>query len=127
MSDVRSGSCHCGAVRVTVPASAFGVIACHCSDCQQLHGNYFAMIAVPAADAQVTGEAHVRWYASSDVARRSFCDVCGSRIAKEPVGSGRLLFSVGLFGAETGLRIRKQVWEHAHPDWYTLPATEVAS
>ena len=36
MSDHLEGNCHCGAVRVSVPADAFGVVACHCGDCQKL-------------------------------------------------------------------------------------------
>ena len=121
MSDTRTGRCHCGAVTVTLTSAGFGVIACHCDDCQKLHGNYFAMIAVASDDVDFTGVEHIRWYNSSEKVRRSFCDVCGSRIAKEPVDSGRMLVSVGLFGNKTGLRIRKQVFETSKPDWYDLP------
>ncbi len=124
MTETRTGSCHCGAITVTVPIDAAGVIACHCDDCQKLHGNYFAMIAAPEAAVVLTGEAQHRWYVSSEKARRSFCAVCGSRVFKSANGSGRLLVSVGLFGPETGLRIRKQVFESAKPDWYDLPKTE---
>lgn len=121
MSEARTGRCHCGAVSVTVRGEAFGVIACHCDDCQKLHGNYFAMIGAPAADVDLDGGDALRWYDSSPAARRAFCGVCGSRVAKEPVGSGRMLVSVGLFGATTGLRLRKHVWEASKPDWYDLP------
>jgi hypothetical protein len=119
-----SGRCHCGAITVTVPDGAFGVVACHCDDCQRMHGNYFAMVAAPAAAVRWTGEDHVRWYDSSPQARRAFCDRCGSRIAKQANGSDRMLVSVGLFGPTTGLRLRKHVWGDHKPDWYDLPPTE---
>lgn len=119
-----TGSCHCGAITVTVPDDAFGVVACHCEDCQRLHGNYFAMLAAPAAAVTVAGAEHLRWYDSSPAARRSFCARCGSRVAKQANGSDRLLVSVGLFGRETGRRLRKHVYGASHPDWYDLPPTE---
>lgn len=123
MSALR-GACHCGAITVTLPEGAFGVVACHCDDCQKLHGNYFAMIAAPADAVVLTGGEHLRVYESSPAARRMFCDRCGSRIAKQAVGSDRWLVSVGLFGPTTGLRIRRQVWTDHKPDWYDLPASE---
>lgn len=121
MSENRTGHCHCGAVTVTVPASAAGVIACHCEDCQRLHGNYFALIAAPTDAVSWTGTEHIRWYASSAGARRAFCTNCGSRLAKETLGSGRMLVSVGLFGKETGLQLRKHLYGDHRPDWYPLP------
>ena len=50
--EVLHGSCHCGRVRVTIPAESTGVVVCHCGDCQKLHGGSFAFFAadpVPAA------------------------------------------------------------------------------
>ncbi len=32
-NDRLHGACHCGRVRVTLPADCAGVIACHCTDC----------------------------------------------------------------------------------------------
>lgn len=126
MTSPRTGRCHCGAISVTLPPDAAGVVLCHCDDCQTLHGNAFALFAAPADAVVLTGAEHLRWYDSSPAARRAFCDVCGSRIAKEPKGSGRLLVSAGLFGPATGARIRRQVWTEAKPDWYDLAQTETA-
>jgi hypothetical protein len=121
MPSLPTGRCHCGAVTVEVPPSSFGVLACHCDDCQRLHGNFFAFVAAPAADVVWTGEEHIRWYDSSPAARRSFCERCGSRLAKRPVGSDRVLVSVGLFGPDTGLRIAKELYADRKPDWYAHP------
>ena len=48
----------------------------------------------------------------------------GSRVAKDAAGAPRLLLAMGLFGRDTGLAIRRQVWTESHPDWYPLPPTE---
>jgi hypothetical protein len=118
------GQCHCGGVKLSLPADAFGVVACHCGDCQQLHGNFFAMLAVPTEAVQWSGELQPQWYDSSPQARRSHCPRCGSRLAKMPADGQRTLVSVGLFPRDLPRRIRKQVWTDAHPDWYDLPATD---
>ena len=74
MSDVLSATCHCGAVSLTLPAEAAGVLACHCGDCQKMHGNFNAFLASPRADLTVTGEEALVWYQSSEASRRAFAD-----------------------------------------------------
>lgn len=118
------GRCHCGAVTLSVPrGQAFGVVACHCDDCQRLHGNFFAMLAAQRDAVTVDGAEAIERYASSATVQRWFCRRCGSRLAKDTAGSAQLLLSLGLFGRDTGLAIRHQVFTDSRPDWYTLPPT----
>lgn len=127
MGDRIEGHCHCGAVRVSVPAEASGVIACHCDDCQKLHGNFFALLAAPKADVTWTGEESIRWYDSSEKVRRSFCGNCGSRLAKDPKDKPQMLVSVGLFDRDLARRIVRHVMPEKKPDWYDLPKIEGGS
>ena len=120
------GHCHCGGVQVSAPASALGVVACHCEDCQRLHGNYFAMLVAPASDVVWSGDLAPQWYDSSAQAQRAHCPRCGSRLAKRPVGGERVTLSTGLFGRHLHRRIEKQVWTESHPDWYELPTPKEA-
>jgi hypothetical protein len=122
MSNLIQGACHCGAVKVEVPADSFGVVACHCGDCQKLHGNYFAMLAVDRSALVWTGDASIRWYDSSTKARRAFCAQCGSRLAKDPHGSPKVLVSVGLFAKDLNRHLAKNVFAELKPNWYDLPA-----
>lgn len=124
--DTLEGQCHCGGVKVSIPAEAFGVVACHCGDCQRLHGNFFAMLAVPTAAVQWSGDLQPHWYESSAQAKRSHCPRCGSRLAKVAQPGERTLLSVGLFPPDLPRRIRKQVWTESHPAWYDLPAEDAA-
>lgn len=121
-SDARlDGGCHCGAIRVSIPADAVGVVACHCGDCQRLHGNYFAML-VADRDAIVwSGRVERQRYRSSPGIDRTFCPHCGSRIAKEPEASPKLLLSAGLFPRDLPQRLIRHVHADAKPDWYPLP------
>jgi len=115
------GSCHCGAIEVNVPDDAFGIVACHCGDCQKLHGNFFAMLAVDRASVEIQdpGSSLVT-YDSSPKAKRSFCAKCGSRVAKDPNGGPKVLVSIGLFDRTTHRRIEKNVFVDSKPDWYEV-------
>ncbi|MEZ4459191.1 MAG: GFA family protein [bacterium] len=122
MTTQLNGRCHCGQVTVTIPEDAFGIVACHCGDCQKLHGNFFAMLAVDTANVTWTGD--IQTYASSPKANRTFCKNCGSRLAKLPVDGAKTLVSAGLFDAHLARRIRKNVFAESKPDWYELPQEE---
>lgn len=122
MSDMLEASCHCRNIRLHLPASAVGVLACHCHDCQKMHGNFNAFLAVPATEVVVEGGDHLVWYQSSEASRRAFCGICGARVLKEITAAGRWLVSAGLIDGPTGKHIMKNLWEQSKPDWYELPA-----
>ena len=90
-----TATCHCGAVRITLPAESAGVLACHCGDCQKMHGNFNAFLAAPIADITLDGGDALTWYQSSENARRAFCRTCGARVLKEVTPAGRWLISAG--------------------------------
>lgn len=118
-----AGSCHCGAVRVRIPATSSGVMACHCTDCQKLHGNFFAIVAADRAAIRWEGEEAIRWYRSSPSVERGFCERCGSRIAKRPDEGARILLSAGLFDRHLPRTITKHLYLEQKPDWYPAPRT----
>lgn len=122
MTETLTATCHCGRVHITMPAAAVGVLACHCGDCQKMHGNFNAFLAVPYAELQVSGAEALVWYQSSEASRRAFCGTCGSRVVKEITAAGRWLISAGMVDGPTGKRILKNLWEQSKPDWYDLPA-----
>ncbi|HSF64248.1 MAG TPA: GFA family protein [Paracoccaceae bacterium] len=121
MTDTLTASCHCGAVRLTLPASAAGVLACHCGDCQKMHGNFNAFLAAPMAEIALQGADALVWYASSPDSRRAFCGTCGARVLKEVTPAGRWLVSAGLIDGPTGRTILRNLWPQSKPDWYPLP------
>lgn len=71
------GGCQCGAVRYEVPAGPKLASVCHCRMCQRATGNAFApLLEVPSAGIVWQGEPAV--WASSSVAERGFCAICGT-------------------------------------------------
>ncbi|MFN3993105.1 MAG: GFA family protein [Tabrizicola flagellatus] len=119
MTQTLTATCHCGAVRLTLPAEASGVMACHCGDCQKMHGNFNAFVAAPREAIGVEGAAALVWYQSSPASRRAFCGTCGARVVKEQ--PGRWLVSAGLIDGPTGRHLMRNLWAQSKPDWYALP------
>ena len=115
------GACHCGRVRVTMPAESAGVVVCHCADCQTLHGNSFALFAADRSAVRWAGEEHIRWYRSSEANERSFCGHCGSRLAKRPVEGTRVMVSAGLFDPTLQRKAIKNLWTERKPAWVEAP------
>lgn len=115
------GACHCGRVRVCIPKDSAGVVACHCTDCQKLHGNFFALLATERDRVRWEGAQLVSWYRSSETNERGFCTQCGSRIAKRPVEGTKIMLSVGLFERAVPRRVVKNLWLEQKPRWYEAP------
>jgi quinol monooxygenase YgiN len=116
-----TGACHCGRVRVHMPETSAGVIACHCADCQKLHGNFFALLVDHRERVRWEGEEHIRWYASSPENERSFCGHCGSRLAKRPIAGSRIMVSAGLFAPSLPRKLERNLWLDGKPAWYEAP------
>lgn len=92
-----SGRCQCGHIAFEVEGVARDVHYCHCSMCRRAVGNAFATLAWFHA-------AQIRWraaepasYRSSPIARRGFCDRCGSPVYLAYDGSRQIALMVGLF------------------------------
>lgn len=119
-----SATCHCGAVRLTLPADAAGILACHCDDCRKMHGNFNAFVAAPCDAIEIEGAAALVWYTSSSASRRAFCSTCGARVVKEQTAAGRWLVSAGLIDGPTGKQIIRNLWTQSRPDWYALPEAQ---
>ena len=120
-SEFLSGACHCGKVKVQIPDSSAGIVACHCSDCQKLHGNFFAMLVTDKTAAKWEGDSHIVWYRSSAENERGFCGHCGSRIAMRPLDGAKIMISAGLFERDLSRSVVKNLWIEHKPTWYDVP------
>ena len=75
-----TGGCHCGAVRYEARGEPFEASLCHCADCRRVSGApALAWFTVRTADFAYVKGAPAS-YASSDRARREFCDSCGAQL-----------------------------------------------
>jgi len=69
---VKTGSCLCGAVQYETRGELRPVVACHCSQCRKLTGHHMAATASLLKDFSITKNDGLKWYASSDYAKRGF-------------------------------------------------------
>lgn len=77
MSEPLAGRCHCGAVRITIPAAPEYVNACNCSLCVK-HGatwGYFKRSEVEIEGGPLTAYVHPRM--EDPFVRLHFCSACG--------------------------------------------------
>lgn len=88
------GSCLCGTVQYETAKPLEHVHHCHCSMCRRAHGAAFATYGI--ADRNdflvVEGEAHLKAFQSSEDAKRSFCDQCGSSLLYEHAAMPDVVF-----------------------------------
>lgn len=74
---MKTGGCHCGAIRYTVEGEPEHSALCHCSDCRKSAGAPMVGWALFPVD-KVTIEGEPVQYGSSAHATRHFCGTCGT-------------------------------------------------
>ena len=111
-------ACLCGAVTVEHPAEAGEVTACHCIQCRKVSGHLPRFLDDPGRVSRVTGE--VARFTSPGGAVRSFCPVCGTKLAfDEPTGLRYL--HAGLFDALAARRADVDIFAAWKGDYYDIP------
>jgi hypothetical protein len=115
------GSCLCGAVRFDVDPPLRDVILCHCSQCRKTSGHVWAATSVPHDRFRLTEESGLRWYISSERAKRGFCGICGASLFWQPTGEDRISFAAGALDGPTGLKIGEEICLEDKGDYYPAP------
>ena len=77
----------------------------------------------------LTEDRGLKWYRSSEVARRGFCRDCGASRFWEPLGEDRVAVAAGSIDPPSGLKTVRHVFVADKSDYYeiadgleTLPA-----
>lgn len=117
MSDIRTGSCLCGAVKIraSIPNPEFQ--ACHCRQCQQWTGGgpHYAIV---VEDLEVSGADTLLTYRASAHGERANCSTCGSiiwwKMQDRPVHD----IALGLLDDQSGLTCTEEIFVDLRPDWY---------
>ena len=112
-----TGGCLCSEVSYRVTGPLRPVIGCHCQQCRRTSGHYVACTAAPKAALEVEGE--VRWFQSSETARRGFCPECGSNLFWD-AGGDTISIMAGTLDQPTGLRMDRHIHVATKGDYYVL-------
>ncbi|WP_426732195.1 GFA family protein [Myxococcus faecalis] len=117
---MHRGSCLCGAVRFTVEGELPAPDACHCTKCRKHSGHYFVSTDVPRSAVTIEGQDQVRWFQSSEKARRGFCSVCGASLFWDPLQRDWIGIAMGAFDTPTRTRVALHVHLANKGDYYEL-------
>ncbi len=117
---MHKGSCLCGAVTFAVAGELPPPDACHCSKCRKHSGHYFASTDVPRSAVTIRGEENVRWYQSSEKARRGFCATCGSSLFWDPLARDWIGIAMGAFDTPTNTRLGIHIFVADKGDYYDI-------
>lgn len=124
MSQVKrvrlAGGCACGGVRFEVDGVVRPVIACHCGTCRRTSGHYWASTEAHRADLRLIADGTLKWFRSSDFARRGFCAECGSSLFYRRDDADRISIAAGALDLPTGLSLVEHICTAEAGDCYTL-------
>jgi hypothetical protein len=73
-----TGGCQCGAIRYRLDVAPMRAGICHCRMCQKAGAAPFMALAAVPAEKFVVMRGVVATFASSDIAERGFCAICGT-------------------------------------------------
>jgi hypothetical protein len=107
---VRTGGCLCGSVRYEVRGTLRPVIMCHCTQCRRTTGHFMAATAARLGDFRLLSEGELRWYRSSQQARRGFCARCGSTLFWEGEARDYLSIAAGTLDDSSGLAVAGHIF-----------------
>ncbi len=115
-----AGGCLCGAVRYVVRGPLRPVVACHCGQCRKSSGHFFAASGARDHDLAIEEDRGLRWFRSSDKARRGFCEICGSSLFWKADGSDYTAIAAGTLELPTGLDLVAHIFVADAGDYYGI-------
>ncbi len=118
--DTHSGGCLCGAVRYEVAGPLRPMVFCHCTQCRRSTGHFMAATAAHHRDFRLLAAEQLRWYASSDAARRAFCGCCGSTLFWQADGRDYVSIAAGTLDGATGLMGACHIHVADKGDYYSI-------
>ena len=74
------GSCECKSVIFELDGALQPSIACHCSQCRKTSGHYWSVTEIKIKKFNLLKDSGLKWYSSSEEAKRGFCKECGSSL-----------------------------------------------
>ena len=113
------GQCECGAVAFEVSDVRKEVTFCHCGQCRRFSGHHWAATNAPFDSLHFTNDAGLKWYASSDWAKRGFCKECGSSLFYRMNDEEGIGIAAGCLETPTGLTPGKHIFIADKGDYYT--------
>ena len=116
----KIASCLCGGIKISVKGKLRNVSNCHCSQCMKTHGNFAAYTACPEENIIFISTKSLKWFKSSNIAKRGFCSTCGASIFYKQIKSDKISIAAGVFEYPTKLKTVSNIFTKGKLDYYTL-------
>ena len=125
---LRTATCSCGQLAVTMNGEPELIAVCHCLECQKSTGSVFTHSAYwPEGACQGIAGKAVRYRRMSDAGRwvdSHFCPTCGSSVYWHlELLPGLIGVSIGNFADPTFPAPTVAVWDRCRHPWVSLPAS----
>ena len=93
---------------------------CHCEQCRKSSGYLWAGAQLQADGYQVISDETLKWYQSTDRAKKAFCSDCGSTIFWWMEGRAAPAVSLGILDSPTGINLDKHVFVAERADYEVI-------
>ena len=114
-----AGRCLCGAVRFEIRGPLKEPHACHCTECRRQSGHFVVAAGVLWSDFVLTESRGLKWYRSSERARRGFCSECGSALIWDD-DSDQVSVTLGILDPPTGTAVAGHIFVDEKGDYYDI-------
>lgn len=115
---MHRGSCLCGAVAFEMDGPLRPVVICHCTQCRQQSGHFWAATSAAHSAFRLTRQDGLAWFHASPVAARGFCRHCGSFLFWQPAGEDRISIAAGAIDGPSGLTTAESWFNEDAGDYY---------
>ncbi len=106
-----SGSCLCDGVRYQLTGESRPSVACHCGQCRKTSDHFWSATQVATEHFTLASDETLTWFASSQPAKRGFCNRCGSSLFWMHTGDdGAVSVATGTLDGPTGLHTEKHIF-----------------
>jgi len=116
------GSCECGAVTYELDGPLRPPVACHCTQCRKTSGHYWSATQVSNDQLRITKDDGLKWFRSSETARRGFCTGCGASLFWQLDGENATSVGTGTLDGATGLETAAHIYVADKGDYYAIEA-----
>ncbi len=120
----RTGRCDCGAVTFEVTGARDTVSICHCTQCRRTSGHMWAATHAPFDQLKFTNDTGLKWYVSSDWAKRGFCTECGSSLFYKMNDEDGIGIAAGSLDGQTGMTVSRHIFCADKGDYYAIADAE---
>ena len=114
------GGCLCGQVKFQFSNPERRGVACHCKECRQSSGHFVVATNVKLQNFEMLNQAGLKWYASSDFAKRAFCVECGSQLFYKMNEADKISVMMGTIEDTHQMEIDSHIFCAEKGDYYQL-------